>query len=103
MPVIQSAVSPASDAFRANSEVMEGLLDELRQIAARTERGGSDDARQRHVERGKLLPRERLSQQRSARTLGGEDREDGSPVIIKTLGVSGMAEWKELELFERGD
>ena len=62
MPVIQSAVSPASDAFRANSEVMEGLLDELRQIAARTERGGSDDARQRHVERGKLLPRERLSQ-----------------------------------------
>ena len=49
MPVIQSAVSPASDAFRANSEVMEGLLDELRQIAARTERGGSDDARQRHV------------------------------------------------------
>ena len=62
MPVIQSQISPSSDAFRANQERMRGLLDDLAAKAATVERGGSDEARARHTERGKLLPRQRLAQ-----------------------------------------
>ncbi|MBX3575792.1 MAG: methylcrotonoyl-CoA carboxylase [Rhizobiaceae bacterium] len=62
MPVIQSQIATASDAFRANAERMRGLVADIRDRAATVEKGGSDDARQRHVSRGKLLPRERLAQ-----------------------------------------
>jgi 3-methylcrotonyl-CoA carboxylase beta subunit len=62
MSVIHSQVSPASDAFRANAEKMRGLVDDFRDKAAIVERGGSDEARERHRSRGKLLPRERLAQ-----------------------------------------
>jgi 3-methylcrotonyl-CoA carboxylase beta subunit len=62
MPVINSQVSPASDAFRANAERMRALVADLAQKAATVERGGPDDARLRHVSRGKLLPRDRLAQ-----------------------------------------
>ena len=62
MPVIQSQISPSSDAFRANALRMRGLLDDLAAKAATVERGGSDEARARHTERGKLLPRQRLAQ-----------------------------------------
>ena len=62
MPVIHSQISPASDAFRANAEKMRGLVDDFRDKAAIVERGGSDEARDRHRSRGKLLPRDRLAQ-----------------------------------------
>ncbi|MGC0251045.1 carboxyl transferase domain-containing protein [Pseudactinotalea sp. Z1748] len=39
---------------------MEQLVTELREVTARTAMGGSERARQRHVDRGKLLPRERI-------------------------------------------
>lgn len=50
----------------------------------------------------RFVAHEVLAQRHSARTLGGSDRRDGTPVILKVLGVSGLAEWKELELFQRG-
>ena len=62
MSVIHSQISPASDAFRANAEKMRGLVADFRDKAATVERGGSDEARERHRSRGKLLPRERLAQ-----------------------------------------
>ncbi|WP_187970249.1 carboxyl transferase domain-containing protein [Aquibium microcysteis] len=62
MPVIRTALSTASDAFRANAERMRGLVADLADKAAAIERGGPEEARRRHVERGKLLPRERLAQ-----------------------------------------
>ena len=62
MPVIPSAISPSSDAFRANAERMRGLVDELSAKAAVVSQGGPEEARRRHVERGKLLPRQRLAQ-----------------------------------------
>ncbi|TWG99355.1 3-methylcrotonyl-CoA carboxylase beta subunit [Mesorhizobium sp. J18] len=62
MSVIQSQVSPSSEAFRTNASRMEALLAELRETAAIIERGGPQEARERHVARGKLLPRERLAQ-----------------------------------------
>ncbi|MGE0279529.1 MAG: carboxyl transferase domain-containing protein [Rhizobiaceae bacterium] len=62
MPVIQSQVSTASDAFRANTERMRELVNDISVRAAAVERGGSEESRQRHVSRGKLLPRDRLAQ-----------------------------------------
>ena len=62
MPVIQSQISPASDAFKANAERMRQLVAGVADKAAIIERGGNDEARQRHIARGKLLPRERLAQ-----------------------------------------
>ena len=62
MPVIHSQILPASDAFRANAEKMRGLVDDFADKAAIVERGGSDEARDRHRSRGKLLPRDRLAQ-----------------------------------------
>ena len=62
MPAIQSQISPASDAFKANAERMRELVADIAEKAAIVERGGSDEARERHVSRGKLLPRERLAQ-----------------------------------------
>ncbi len=62
MPVIQSQISPTSDAFRANAEKMRGLVADIAAKAAVVERGGPEDQRERHVARGKLLPRDRLAQ-----------------------------------------
>src|SRR6187397_1422693 len=39
---------------------MDALVDELRDVTARTSLGGSESARERHVSRGKLLPRDRV-------------------------------------------
>jgi 3-methylcrotonyl-CoA carboxylase beta subunit len=47
--------------FRANAERMRDLVADLREKTAAVSRGGSDDARRKHQERGKLLPRERVN------------------------------------------
>jgi 3-methylcrotonyl-CoA carboxylase beta subunit len=62
MTVIQSQISPSSDLFRANAEKMRSLVAEISEKAATVQRGGSDEARERHASRGKLLPRDRLTQ-----------------------------------------
>ena len=62
MPALTSSVSPASDTFRANAERMRELVADIAEKAETIQRGGSEESRQRHVSRGKLLPRERLAQ-----------------------------------------
>ena len=62
MPTLASSISPASDAFRANAERMKALVADIAAKAATVERGGSEEARERHTSRGKLLPRQRLAQ-----------------------------------------
>jgi 3-methylcrotonyl-CoA carboxylase beta subunit len=62
MPPLASSISPASDTFRANAARMKALVADISAKAATVERGGSDEARERHTARGKLLPRERLAQ-----------------------------------------
>jgi 3-methylcrotonyl-CoA carboxylase beta subunit len=60
MSAIESAIDPRGSEFRANAEAMRHLLADL---AARTEKaaqGGPEAARERHLARGKLLPRERV-------------------------------------------
>ena len=60
MPVLKSKLDPASGAFAANAEAMAALVEELGQKTAKAQQGGSERARERHVARGKLLPRERV-------------------------------------------
>jgi 3-methylcrotonyl-CoA carboxylase beta subunit len=60
VPVIQSKLDVRSAEFRANAERMKGLVADLREKVARVSLGGDAAARERHVKRGKLLPRERV-------------------------------------------
>jgi 3-methylcrotonyl-CoA carboxylase beta subunit len=62
MSVIKSQISPTSELFRANAERMRALVADISDKAAAVQRGGPDDARERHVARGKLIPRDRLTQ-----------------------------------------
>ena len=45
-----------------NREKHEALVADLRDLLARTAEGGPEKARQRHVDRGKLLPRQRITE-----------------------------------------
>ncbi|MBN9249099.1 MAG: methylcrotonoyl-CoA carboxylase [Mesorhizobium sp. 61-13] len=62
MAVLHSQLSPSSEAFRNNAEKMRALVANISDKAAHVQRGGSEEARHRHVARGKLLPRDRLAQ-----------------------------------------
>jgi 3-methylcrotonyl-CoA carboxylase beta subunit len=62
MPTLHSQLSPSSESFKANAARLRTLVADISEKAATVERGGSEDARKRHVSRGKLLPRERLAQ-----------------------------------------
>jgi 3-methylcrotonyl-CoA carboxylase beta subunit len=57
---IESRLNPRDPQFQANFGAMQALVDDLREQLARTALGGGDAARQRHVARGKLLPRDRV-------------------------------------------
>jgi len=59
-PVLHSTADPASEAFKKNAAEHEALAAELRERLAAARLGGPERARQRHAERGKLLPRERV-------------------------------------------
>jgi 3-methylcrotonyl-CoA carboxylase beta subunit len=60
MQAIASKLDTRSDDFRANAERMRGLVDDLRAKAMQVAQGGGDAARQKHLARGKLLPRDRV-------------------------------------------
>ncbi len=61
MPVLQSSISTRSEAFARNREANLAALKTVEEAAALAANGGGETARQRHVSRGKLLPRERVS------------------------------------------
>src|SRR5215467_14396070 len=60
MPVIRSKLNPGSPEFKRNAGAMSALVAGLREKVERTAQGGEQSARDKHVARGKLLPRERL-------------------------------------------
>jgi 3-methylcrotonyl-CoA carboxylase beta subunit len=60
MDRIESRLNTNSDEFRRNREAMESLVKRLREEVERVRQGGPASARERHVERGKLLARERV-------------------------------------------
>ena len=60
MPMIESALDLRAPEARANAETMRGLVADLRATAERVRLGGGEAARERHLARGKLLPRDRI-------------------------------------------
>ncbi|GAB4174725.1 MAG: carboxyl transferase domain-containing protein [Thalassobaculales bacterium] len=60
MPVIASAVATRDPEFQARDRAARALVEELRAVVETIRLGGGEKARQRHVARGKLLPRERV-------------------------------------------
>jgi 3-methylcrotonyl-CoA carboxylase beta subunit len=60
MRTLSSAVDTAAETFLANARANRGLAEQLRQRAAETALGGPPAQRDRHVSRGKLLPRDRV-------------------------------------------
>ncbi len=60
MTSIESKVNRGDDVFQANRQYHEGLAKELRQRINEAINGGRDHMIERHRERGKLLPRERI-------------------------------------------
>src|SRR4051794_4275012 len=60
MTEITSRIDEGSDAFRRFAAHNRGLAEELRSRVAKAARGGPEKHRERHVARGKLLPRDRV-------------------------------------------
>ncbi len=60
MPAIKTKLDPRSEEFQANARAMASLVTDLRARVERAAQGGDPGAREKHVARGKLLPRERL-------------------------------------------
>ena len=60
MTVLSTRVAAGSDEFAANAAGHAELEQRLDALVARTALGGPEKSRQRHVARGKLLPRERV-------------------------------------------
>jgi 3-methylcrotonyl-CoA carboxylase beta subunit len=60
MSLIASKVKPRDPDFAENARVNQALAEELRAQVDRIKQGGGEPARKRHLDRGKLLPRERV-------------------------------------------
>mgnify|MGYP001332185939 FL=1 len=61
MSVLSTQHNPRSADFQASVEAMQKLVTDLRQTVDRIALGGPEAARQKHIARGKLLPRERVN------------------------------------------
>ena len=61
MSVIKTRIDARSTDFLSNAAAMRSLVADLRDRVAEVAQGGSAAARQKHVARGKLLPRERVN------------------------------------------
>ena len=60
MPAIESVIDRRSAGFQANDAAMRALIGDLRRLADTVALGGGKASRDRHVSRGKLLPRDRI-------------------------------------------
>ena len=60
MVKLKTAINSASETFKANRAAMQTLVADLAEKRAQSARGGPERIRQRHLERGKLLPRNRV-------------------------------------------
>jgi 3-methylcrotonyl-CoA carboxylase beta subunit len=60
MAKIISSINPASEEFKSNQATMGQLIAQLKKTFAEISSGGGDEAQARHLQHGKLLPRDRL-------------------------------------------
>ena len=61
MAILTSDLSPPSDRFQTNRAAHLAAIDQIAQAATAAAAGGSATARERHLARGKLLPRDRVA------------------------------------------
>ena len=86
MTTLHTAVEAASETYRINESGQRALVAQLRERLARAARGGPERSRERHLSRGKLLPRDRVD----------ELLDEGSPFLeLAPLAAEGMddGEW----------
>src|SRR5947209_3732517 len=60
MTVLKSTIDTRSADFARNSEIMHGLVADLHATVTQIKQGGGARPRERHLSRGKLLPRDRV-------------------------------------------
>ncbi len=60
MERIESRINTSSPEYRQNFALMEAAVKQLREAVERVRQGGSEQSRLRHLERGKLLVRDRI-------------------------------------------
>ncbi len=81
METLTSRVDASSDAFAQNSAAQRALVDDLKARLAHAALGGPEASRERHLGRGKLLPRDRVDQL----------LDEGSPFLeIGPLAANGL-------------
>ena len=81
METLKSQIDSSSQMFTENDTAQRELVADLQQRLAVASRGGPEKSRQRHIARGKLLPRERIDQL----------LDPGSPFLeIAPLAANGM-------------
>src|SRR5918998_2260112 len=81
METLASRIDSTSETFAENDAAQRALVEDLRERLATAALGGPEKSRQRHVARGKLLPRERIDQL----------LDEGSPFLeIAPLAANGM-------------
>ncbi len=61
MDTLKSNINTGSKEFLENSKAMESLVADLKKKIAFSQMGGGKEAIERHISRGKLLPRERIN------------------------------------------
>jgi len=61
MSVLTSKINTRDAVFAVNRDDMQAQIDDLREKVEQIRQGGGEKARQRHLSRGKLLPRDRLN------------------------------------------
>ena len=60
MPVIESRIDSKSKDFEKNARANRRLAADLKKVLTKVSLGGTERARQKHLSRGKLLPRDRI-------------------------------------------
>ena len=81
MSLLVSQINPSSQEFQSNADAMRKLVDELVEKRKQAAKGGSQHSREKHLKRGKLLPRDRVNQL----------IDDGSPFLeTGALAANGM-------------
>jgi 3-methylcrotonyl-CoA carboxylase beta subunit len=60
MTILKTTINPRSEEFKVNSDAMQAVVSDLREKVGIISTGGSNKAREKHLARGKLLPRDRI-------------------------------------------
>lgn len=86
MTILQSKINPRSEEFQANQESMAKAVADLRDKVATIQQGGGPSYQERHIARGKLLPRERIN--RLLTTAPRSWKSASSPLTTSTMKKS---------------